>query len=54
MALPVLGFREDDIRKGTLAEVDQGSHTTWPRGQPWPVPRGGLGPWWPTLASPSS
>jgi hypothetical protein len=25
-------FREDDIRKGALAEVDQGSHTTWLRG----------------------
>jgi hypothetical protein len=31
--LPVLGFREDDIREGALAEVGQGSHTTWWRGE---------------------
>jgi hypothetical protein len=29
---PVLGFRGDDIRKGALAEVGQGGHTTWRRG----------------------
>jgi hypothetical protein len=32
IAPSVLGFREDDIREGALAEVDQGRHTTWPRG----------------------
>jgi hypothetical protein len=26
--LPVLGFREDDIREGALTEVGQGRHTT--------------------------
>jgi hypothetical protein len=29
MLPPVLGFQGDDIRKGTLAEVGQGGHTTW-------------------------
>jgi hypothetical protein len=53
MAPPILGFQEDDICKRALAEVDQGSHTTWPRGQPWPTPRVYVGPWWPTSASPS-
>jgi hypothetical protein len=26
---PVLGFQEDDIREGALAEVGQGGNTTW-------------------------
>jgi hypothetical protein len=38
--LLVLGFREDDICEGALAEVGQGNHTTWRRGQGWPTPRG--------------
>jgi hypothetical protein len=49
----VLGFWEDDIREGALAEVDQGRHITWPCGLAWPVPRGGVGPWWLTSASPT-
>jgi hypothetical protein len=44
MAPQVLGFREDDIREGALAEVDQGYHTTWPCGLAWLAPRGGVGP----------
>jgi hypothetical protein len=53
MAPPVLGFWGDDIREGALAKVGQGCHTTWPRGLALPAPRGGVGPWWPTSASPS-
>jgi hypothetical protein len=53
-APPVLGFWEDDIHEGALAGVDQGSHTTWLCGLAWPAPRCGLGPWYPTSASPSS
>jgi hypothetical protein len=53
MALPVLGFWDNNIREGALAEVGQGRHTTWPHGLAWPAPRGGVGPWWPTSASPS-
>jgi hypothetical protein len=49
----VLCFRGDDIREGKLTEVGQGRHTTWPCGQAWPAPKGGVGPWWPTSASPS-
>jgi hypothetical protein len=33
--------------------VGQGSHTTWWRDQGWPVPGGGVGPWWLTSASSS-
>jgi hypothetical protein len=51
--LSVLGFWEDDICEGALAEVGQGSHTTWRRGQGWPPPGGGVGPWWLTSTSPS-
>jgi hypothetical protein len=49
----VLGFREEDIREGALAEVGQGSHTTWRRSQGWPAPGGGVGPWLLTSAFPS-
>jgi hypothetical protein len=50
---PVLGFREEDIREGALAEVGQGGHTTWWRGQGWPTLGGGVGPRMLTLTSPS-
>jgi hypothetical protein len=50
---PVLGFREDDIRKGALAEVGQGGHSTWWHGQGLAHPGGGVGPCWLTSASPS-
>jgi hypothetical protein len=34
---PVLGFWEEDICKGALAEVGQGDHTTWRGSQGWHV-----------------
>jgi hypothetical protein len=50
---PVIGFREEDIREGALAEVRQGGDTTRQRGQGWPAPGGGVGPWLLTSTSPS-
>jgi hypothetical protein len=41
---PVLGFRGDGIREGTLAEVGQGGHTTWWRGLGLAHARGWCGP----------
>jgi hypothetical protein len=42
--LLVLDFRGDDIREGALAEVGQGSHTTWRHGLGLARARGRCGP----------
>jgi hypothetical protein len=40
----VLGFQGNDIREGAMAEVGQGSHTTWRRGLGLARARGWCGP----------